>query len=309
MAAALCIANVYSKVLRPPSVGQAWELTRHARGRGWVPRDERRTEWGHYYSKPVRGSVWTLSLSLILLFQVGSQGNSLFPLLSIFKALAAISKKSKAVDCVGLWLPDRKAMKTFQTNVSSHSCPTMEKNLSRWQQQITKIASSASTIPHSPLVEDCPSTGSPLGSHDDTSPPPEQHLLMSMSKIWWSFSIVYRLFDTDGHQRCYFHLLEKKRSFSHWKDFGNMIGMKTSSLSPHWQKQQQTKNISTHLELKENYKGELGHSEKGEEEGEENQQTSENRNIVRCLQSCQYLQNQRNQKSRDGDTKMVHGGM
>ena len=88
-----------------------------------------------------------------------------------------------------------------------------------------------------------------------------------------------------------------------------MIGMKTSSLSPHRQKQQQTRNISTHLELKENYKGELGHSEKGEEEGEENQQTSENRNIVRCLQSCQYLQNQRNQKSRDGDTKMVNGGM
>ena len=53
-----------------------------------------------------------------------------------------------------------------------------------------------------------------------------------------------------------------------------MIGMKTSSLS-HRQKQQQTENISTHLELKENYKGELGHSEKGEEEGEENQQTSE----------------------------------
>ena len=87
-----------------------------------------------------------------------------------------------------------------------------------------------------------------------------------------------------------------------------MIGMKTSSLS-HRQKQQQTENISTHLELKENYKGELGHSEKGEEEGEENQQTSENRNIVRCLQSCQYLQNQRNQKSGDGDAKMVHGGM
>ena len=109
-----------------------------------------------------RGWVWTLSLSLILIFQVGSQGNSLFPLLSIFKALAAISKKSKAVDCVGLWLPDRKAMKTFQTNVSAHSCPTMEKNLSslsKWQQQITKIASSASTISHSPLVEDCPSTG------------------------------------------------------------------------------------------------------------------------------------------------------
>ena len=183
-----------------------------------------------------RGWVWTLSLSLILLFQVGSQGNSLFPLLSIFKALAAFSKKSKAVDCVGLWLPDRKAMKTFQTNVSAHSCPTMEKNLSslsKWQQQITKIASSASTIPHSPLVEDCPSTGSPLGSHDDTSLPPEQHVLMSMSKIWWSCSIVYRLSDTDGHQRCYFHLLEKKRSFSHWKDFGNMIEMKTSSLSPH----------------------------------------------------------------------------
>ena len=69
---------------------------------------------------PVRGGeslISTLSFSPCLCLSLRQGG--------------AISRKSIAVNCVGLRLPDRRAIRPFQTNISAHSHATIDRNLSK----------------------------------------------------------------------------------------------------------------------------------------------------------------------------------